>query len=415
MSEDERALVWYYMKTSFFQPLEEKLLDLKRQDRLRSLPPVELFGDVRAEIGGKDVMLFCSNSYLGLSSDPRLREAVRRSLVRYPVGSGAARLISGNTSLHANLERKCAELKGCEAAVLFSTGYMANIGIISSMAGHGDVIFSDAFNHASVVDGCRMSMAETEIFRHRDYAHLEGLLEAKAPRNGGKAVIITDSVFSMDGDVADMHKICELAARYGALVVMDDAHGTGVLGPTGGGLAEEQNCEEKIDVFVGTLGKALGCFGAFVAGKKLVIDWIVNKARTFIYTTSLPVSVVAAADAAVDISISEEWRRERLRSLSRLVFEEISALGKGVVNQTRDGSSLRPFTPIIPLIVGEDRAAVELSQRLLQEGLWVQAARPPTVAEHTSRLRITLSAAHTNADAEKLLNALTKHLTIMGI
>jgi len=403
------------MKTWFLQPLRKKLLDLGRRNRLRSLPPVELLGDVRAEVGGKEVLLFCSNSYLGLSSDPRLGDAAARSLDRYPVGSGAARLISGNTSRHTSLERKCAKLKGCEAAVLFSTGYMANIGVISSMAGQGDIIFSDAFNHASVVDGCRMSTAQTKIFRHRDYAHLEELLKDNVPGDGGKAMIVTDGVFSMDGDVADLGKICELARRYEALVAVDDAHGTGVLGSRGGGLAEEQGCEDGVDVFVGTLGKALGCFGAFAAGKKVVMDWLINKARTFIYTTSLPVSMVAAAEAAIDISTSEGWRRERLQRLSRFVFEEISGLGKGIIDQSRDGGGLRPFTPIIPFIVGEDRAAVGLSERLLEEGLWVPAARPPTVAEHTSRLRITLSAAHTDADVERLLDVLHKHLRAMGI
>jgi 8-amino-7-oxononanoate synthase len=379
------------------------------------LPRLELTSDVYAEADGKRVLLFCSNSYLGLSSDPRLGDAIKRSLDLYPVGSGAARLISGNTSRHEGLERKCARLKGCEAAILFSTGYMANMGVLSSLAEPSDVIFSDAFNHASVVDGCRLSKAEVKIFRHKDYVHLEKLLKENRMKHAGNAVIVTDGVFSMDGDVADLWKIGELARRYRALLVVDDAHGTGVLGSEGRGIAEEQDAEEVVDVFVGTLGKALGCFGAFAAGKKVFVEWLVNKARTFIFTTSLPVSVVSAAEAAIDISISEGWRRERLKKLSRLVFEEISSLGAGIIGQRRDGSSLQPFTPIIPFIVGEDRIAQELSKRLQKEGLWVPAVRPPSVPEDTARLRITLSASHTDGDVEKLLEALYRHSKAMGI
>ena len=403
------------MKNWFFQAISEELYDLDRRNRLRSLPPLELTGDVHAEADGKRVVLFCSNSYLGLSSDPRLVDAVARSLDHYPVGSGAARLISGSTSRHEALERKCADLKGCEAAILFSTGYMANIGVVSSLTGKADVIFSDAFNHASVVDGCRLSKARLKIFRHRDYVHLEKLLKENRPKNTERAVIVTDGVFSMDGDVADLWKIGELAKHYKALVILDDAHGTGVLGPGGRGLAAEQDAEELVDMCVGTLGKALGCFGAFAASSKVMIDWLVNKARTFIYTTSLPVSVVTAAAVAIDISISEGWRRERLEKLSRFVFEETVGLGAGIAGQRRDGSRLRPFTPIIPFIVGEDGAAQELSKRMQKEGLWVPAARPPSVPEHTARLRITLSASHTDGDVERLLEALHRHSRAMGI
>jgi 8-amino-7-oxononanoate synthase len=403
------------MKDLFFRHIREELLDLDRRSRLRSLPPLEMRGDIHAEADGKRLLLFCSNSYLGLSSDPRLGDAVIRSLDHYPVGSGAARLISGNTSRHEDLERKCASFKGCEAAILFSTGYMANVGVISSLAGQGDVIFSDALNHASVVDGCRLSKALVKIFHHRDYIHLEKLLKENRPKNAGKPVIITDGVFSMDGDVADLQRIGELARQYDALVVVDDAHGTGVLGPGGSGLAGEQGAEELVDVSIGTLGKALGCFGAFAAGKKVLIEWLLNKARSFIYTTSLPVSIASAAAVAIDISISEGWRRERLKKLSRIVFEEICGMGTGLIGQVRDGSSLRPFTPIIPFIVGEDDAAQELGKGLKKEGLWVPAARPPSVPEHTARLRITLCASHTDDNVEKLLEALYRHSRAMGL
>jgi 8-amino-7-oxononanoate synthase len=403
------------MKEWFLNTLMEELADLDRRNRLRSLPPLEVVDDVHAEVKGRRMLLFSANSYLGLSSDKRLRDAVARTLDSYPMGSGAARLISGNTSRHERLERKCAELKSCEAAVLFSTGYMANLGVISSLARQGDLIFSDAFNHASVVDGCRLSKAQVKIFRHKDYCHLEELLKENIPKEEGQAVIVTDGVFSMDGDVPDLKRIGELAKDNKALVVVDDAHGTGVLGPRGGGVAEEQSAEEVVDVFVGTLGKALGCFGAFAAGKKVVIDWLLNKSRPFIFTTSLPVSIVAAAEVAIDIAVSEEWRRERLQKLSKLVFREISSLGRGIIGQSRDGSGLRPFTPIIPFIVGEDGAAQELSMRLQKEGQWVPAIRPPSVPEHTARLRITLSAAHTDNNIEKLLEVLYKHSRAMGI
>ncbi len=403
------------MKDWFLQNLRKELSNLDSRNRRRSLPPLDLISDVNAKIEGKDVLLFCSNSYLGISSDPRLRAAVIDSLALHPFGSGAARLISGNTFRHTGLERKCAQLKSCESSILFSTGYMANIGVMSALTREGDVIFSDALNHASIVDGCRLSRAEIRIFRHRDYVHLEKLLKDNGPRNKGKTVIVTEGVFSMDGDVSNLNEIGRLARRYRSLVVLDDAHGTGILGTGGGGLSEEQGALEVVDIIVGTLGKALGCFGAFVASKKVVSDWLLNMARPFIYTTSLPISVVAAAEAAIDIAVSEGWRREHLQKLSRFVFDEISVWGRGLIHQTRDGSSLHPFTPIVPVVVGEDADALELSKRLQRDNFWVPAVRPPSVAEHSARLRISLSAAHTNEDAERLVEALYRHSRAMGI
>lgn len=335
---------------------------------LRTLPP--------------DVLNFCSNDYLGLATDPRLKEAAKEAVDRYGAGSGAARLISGNNVLWEELEAALADLKGTEASLLFNSGYHANIGVLPTLAGEGDAIFSDELNHASLIDGCRLSKAEKAVYRHNDLNHLEELLK-KTPK---KKIIVTEAVFSMEGDVCPLNDVMKLADRYEALVYLDEAHAVGVFGKEGEGLAPKNPPENLIGM--GTLGKAFGSYGAFVSGTKALRDCLINKARSFIFTTALPPAAVGASLAAVKIVRAERGRRERL-------WENVRRL---------EGRS-----PIFSILIGDARKTMEISEYLLKQGIYLQGIRPPTVPEGTSRLRLTLSAVHTQEQILRLSEALAPY------
>ena len=374
---------------SFFR---ESLEALVSSGLYRSLKRIESAQGGRVAIDGRDVLLLCSNNYLGLSDHPSLKEAAISATSVYGVGSGAARLVSGNMFLHEELEKLLALFKRSEAAILFNSGYSANVGVIQALAERGDTIYSDRLNHASIVDGAILSRARLVRYPHRDFRALRSLLESH--KGKGRQLIVTDGVFSMDGDIAPLKEIVALKKEYNALLMVDDAHGTAVMGSSGRGSAELLGVAGQIDIQMGTLGKGLGSFGAYVAGSAEMVDYLRNKARSFIFSTSLPPSVLAASIAAIDIVESPEG--DRLRSL----LESNRALFSGLLSRagfnTCDSS-----TQIIPVIVGEAEETMRFSRMLFDQGIFVQGIRPPTVPSGECRLRCTVMATHSPTDLEE--------------
>jgi glycine C-acetyltransferase/8-amino-7-oxononanoate synthase len=362
--------------------IPERIAELRRSGLHRRLRLIEGPQGPRVLLDGAEVLLLCSNNYLGLADHPRVREAAGEAAARYGAGAGSSRLISGTMSLHGTLEHRLAAFKGSRAALLFGSGYLANIGIVSALAGHGEVVFSDELNHASIIDGCRLARAETFVYRHRDTEHLEwGLREA-----GDRArLIVTDGVFSMDGDVAPLAELAELAKRHRCLLAVDEAHGTGALGPGGRGAVAAAGLSGEVDVIVGTLGKALGSYGAYVCGSRELVDLLVNTARPFIYSTAPSPPSVGAALAALGVLESRPGMVEQLRRNAAALREGLTAEGLAV-----SGSR----TQIVPLIVGDARRAVALCERALEGRVFAQAIRPPTVPPGSSRLRLTVMAGH---------------------
>lgn len=364
----------------------EALRLLEHRGLLRDLRTVSSATDCWVDLGGRRTLLLCSNNYLGLANHPTLVAAAADAAARWGVGVGASRLISGSLALHHQLETEIASWKRAEAAVLFNSGYHANVGTIAALVGEGDAIFSDALNHASIIDGCRLSRARVVVYPHNDVNALESEL-ARVPAR--RRLIVTDSVFSMDGDMAPLREICELAERYDAWVMVDEAHATGVLGPTGAGLVEQLGLHERVAVQMGTLGKALGCFGAFVAARRDVVRLLVNRARSLVFTTALPPPVVGAALAAVRLVRAEPERRARLQANARALHAALQRMGAPV-----------PAAPshILPVVLGSEARTMECSARLLERGVWVQGIRPPTVPPGTARLRATVMATHSEDD-----------------
>ena len=368
---------------------------LRRQRRVIEGYPSA--GDAsRVLVEGRLLRVFCSNDYLGLAQHPEIIAALQTASAQFGAGSGAAHLVTGHSAPHQGLEAELAAYTGRERALLFSTGYMANLGVLAAFAGRGEAVLQDRLNHASLIDGARLSGARLLRYRHAD-AHDAALVLAE---RGDCAVIATDGLFSMDGDVAPLRELAAIAARHRAWLLVDDAHGLGVLGASGRGSLELAGLDAKAaPLLVGTLGKAFGCFGAFVAGDADVIEFILQHARTCTYTTALPPGVAAAASAALRVSQRESWRREQLHAR---------------VGQFRAGAlALRlPVTdsrsPIQPLIVGDAPRALRLSRALYERGFWVTPIRPPTVPAGGARLRMTLSAAHSAADVDELLVALER-------
>ena len=348
---------------------------------------------------GKEVLLLCSNNYLGLADHPALKEAAIKAVEKYGVGTGASRLVSGTMALHEQLEEQIAAFKGTERALLFNSGYAANTGVIPALAQKGDILFSDKLNHASIVDGGLLSRARMVRYPHNDMAFLRRRLEES--RGEGRRIIITDGVFSMDGDLAKLAELVTLKKEFGALLMVDDAHGTGVLGLTGRGTAEYFGLSAEIDITMGTLGKALGGFGAFIASTNEIIDYLVNKARSFIFSTSLPPAVLAAASAAIEIVNSREGAelRQRLAENSLYLRTALSSAGF---------DTLKSETQIVPVFVGETHNTMEFSRTLLEEGVFVQGIRPPTVPAGSSRLRCTLMATHNLADLQQVVAAICR-------
>lgn len=347
-------------------------------------------------IDGRRMLAFCANDYLGLAADPRLAEAMRRGIAKYGVGSGAAHLICGHSRAHHDLEEELAEFTGRERALLFSTGYMANLGVISGLLGRSDCVFEDRLNHASLIDGGLLARARLRRYAHSDCAALTAQL---ADANGG-ALVATDGVFSMDGDVAPLPELAAVCQAAGAWLMVDDAHGLGVLGTLGqGSVAAAGLGQAEVPILMGTLGKAFGTAGAFVAGSGVLIESLIQFARTYVYTTAMPPAVAEATRASLRIAAAEEWRRERLQGLIQRFRHGVQRIGLPLAESS---------TPIQPIVLGGTERAHRWSQALQRAGILVAAIRPPTVPEGSARLRITLSAAHSVAQVEALLNVLAE-------
>ena len=361
---------------------------------LRTLRVVEDGQGPKVRVNGCEVLLLCSNNYLGIADHPALIEAMLAATRQFGTGSGASRLISGTLPAHVALEERIATFKGTQAALMFNSGYAANTGILQGLFGPDDVIFSDELNHASIIDGCRLSMARTVVYPHCDTTALAELMEREKPSRKGLWLIVTDGVFSMDGDVAPLAELCDLKEEHDAMLMVDDAHGTGVLGKTGRGTGEYLDCLERIDLHMGTLGKALGCAGAYLAAERVVIDLLINRSRSFIFSTSLPAGVAAAAMAAFDLVDSEEGRelREKLERNRVQLAELLTAGGMDLLGST---------TQIIPVLTKDPEPTMKMTGRLLEEGIFLQGIRPPTVAPGLCRLRATVMASHDTNDLER--------------
>ncbi len=383
---------------------QDRLDELKRRGLYRSLRLISGRQQPLVTMEGKEVVLLSSNNYLDLANHPEVKRAAREALEAFGCGAGASRLISGTMELHAELETKLAEFKGTEAALVFGSGYHANTGVIPALMGARDTILSDELNHASIIDGCRLSQADTRVFRHRDMGHLEELL-ASAPRTG-QWLIVTDSVFSMDGDVAPLREIAALARKHRAWVMVDEAHATGVFGPNGAGVVEEMGLRGDIEIQMGTLGKALGSFGAYVAGSRVLIDWLINRARSFIYSTALPPPVLGAALAALHIVKNEPERRRRLWNNAAFLRHGLSRLGYRLAETQ---------SPILPVLIGDEGTTMALCTALLKRGVFAHGIRPPTVPEGTSRLRVTPTAAHTEEELDQALQAFAEAGREVGV
>ncbi len=369
---------------------ERREADLYRKRLVRGGPAGR-----EAIIDGRRYLSFCSNDYLGLASHPKVVAAFRRAVGRWGVGSGASHLISGHTTAHHALEEELAEFLGRERALLFSTGYMANLGVVTTLCGRSDTVLEDRLNHASLLDAARLSGARLRRYPHCDADAVEQRL---ATGSGGRVLLVSDGLFSMDGDLAPLPELAAMAARHGAWLMADDAHGIGVLGPTGRGVLERAGLpQERVPVLVGTLGKAFGVFGAFVAGRRVLVELLIQRARSYIYTTALPPAVAEAARAALQLIREEGWRRERLRALVTRFRTGAGELGLPL---------LPSETPVQPLMVGETERVLRMGEALRGRGFLVGVIRPPTVPRGAARLRITLSAAHTESDIDRLLDAL---------
>jgi glycine C-acetyltransferase/8-amino-7-oxononanoate synthase len=374
--------------------IESRLADLRESDLFRRTRLVSGPQGPRVVLDGKPVLLLCSNNYLGLADHPRVREAAADAAMRWGVGSGSSRLVSGTMTIHRRLEDRLAAFERTEAALLFGSGYLANLGVVSALAGAGEVVLSDELNHASIVDGCRLSRAETVVYDHCDLDHLEHELRGA---EGRASVIVTDSVFSMDGDVAPLAGIVELARRYDCRVVVDEAHGTGCVGPGGRGAVAEAGLEGEVDVVIGTLGKALGSYGAYAACSAEMAQFLINAARSLIFSTAPPPPAVAGALAALELLVEQPRRVEKLQQNADVLRDELAREGFEVAGST---------TQIVPLIVGDAGQAMAICEAGLERGVFAQAIRPPTVPAGTSRLRLAVMASHSKTELRDAARAL---------
>ena len=381
-------------RSSLDEDLRARLDALESHSIRRQLRPISSGIGPRIVVDGRSILQFCSNDYLGITSHPAVTRAAEMALSRYGTGAGSARLVVGTSSPHCELEEALAQLKQTEAALALSSGYHANTGVLPALTGSEDRIFSDALNHASIIDGCRLSRAATKIYRHNDVEHLTTLLSATGTSR--RRVIVTESVFAMDGDLAPLSELASVAKQYDALLVVDEAHATGVFGSQGGGLVQELELGAHVDVQIGTLSKAIGALGGYVAGSQTLIDTLINEARTFIYTTALPPSVAASATAAIQVIIQEPERREQPWQHARFLRKALDAAGYHI----NPGNS-----PILPVMVGDAAQTVALSNALFTHGVLVSAIRPPTVPTGTARLRVTPMATHTENDLEQAVDA----------
>jgi glycine C-acetyltransferase len=351
---------------------------------------------------GKQVINLASNNYLGLCDHPKLREAAIAATEKYGVGSGAVRTIAGTMRIHMELEKKIAAFKGVEACVVFQSGFTANAGTVSSILGKEDFILSDELNHASIIDGARLSRAKIKVFRHKDVAHAEELLK-EIQNEPGRKLLITDGVFSMDGDIGPVDKLCDLADKYGAIMMVDDAHASGVLGRNGRGSVDHFHCTQRVDVQVGTLSKAIGSLGGYVCGSRDLIDYLYHRARPFLFSTSHPPSVAATCIAAFDLLESEPERIERLWSNTTYFKQQLADAGFDVGGNTTPKSE----TPITPIIIGDGRQTMEFSKALFDAGLMATGIASPTVPEGKARIRTIMTSEHTRKQIDQALEILT--------
>lgn len=375
--------------------LQDYLQQQKNDHRYRRRMIVDSPQGIELFIDGKKYLNFCSNDYLGLASHPQVIDALGNGARQYGVGSGASHLINGHSRAHHQLEEELAEFTGRPRALLFSTGYMANVGVISALLGKGDAVFEDRLNHASLLDGGLLSQARLQRYLHNDIADLQNKLQ---PSKAKTRLICTDGVFSMDGDVARLTELAKLAQQQDSWLMVDDAHGLGVVGKSGRGILEHTRVpNDQVPILVGTLGKAFGTFGAFVAGNDDLIETLIQRARSYIYTTALPPAVAEATRASIRLVDSEAWRREKLAENIAYFKQQIKQLALPDTNSD---------TAIQPIVIGEVAKTVQLSERLKRAGLLVSAIRPPTVPEGTARLRITLCAEHSQQHIEQLITVI---------
>jgi glycine C-acetyltransferase len=397
-------------RTNPLSYLTDQLNDLKQRGTHFRLRVLE---DEQAPVctfDGKKVINLASNNYLGLTTHPKLRDAALAATKKYGVGSGAVRTIAGTMSIHMELEAKIARFKNVEACVVFQSGFAANAGTVSAVLGKEDFIISDELNHASIIDGARLSKAKILVFRHKDMAHAEEQL-ASVKDQAGRKLVITDGVFSMDGDIGPLPALCELAEKYGAIMMVDDAHASGVLGRNGRGTIDHFNVHGRVDIQVGTLSKAIGALGGYVCGTRDLIDFLYHRARPFLFSTSHPPSVAATCIAAFEVLEQEPELIERLWENTKFFKGELGRLGFNIGGKTTPASE----TPITPVIVGEGRLAMEFSRELFKEGVMATGIAFPTVAEGKARIRTIVSATHTREQLEKALETLVRVGKRMGI
>lgn len=384
----------------------ERLEELRDRGLYRRLRLVDGPQGPRVTLGGREVLLLCSNNYLGFADHPKVREAAAEAALKWGAGAGASRLISGNMEPHLRLESELARFEGYESALLFGSGYLANTGTIAALAGAGEVVFSDELNHASIIDGCRLSRAKTFVYRHGDLDHLAwGLREA-----GKRAsLIVSDGVFSMDGDIAPVQDLFELSRHHGCRLMIDEAHATGAIGRGGRGSVSAAGLAGEVDIVVGTLGKALGSYGAYVCAGAETVDLLVNSARPFIFSTALAPPAVGAASAALDLLESEPDRVERLQANAATLRSALGAEGL---------AAGRSSTQIVPIEIGDAGRTMELCELILERGVFAQGIRPPTVPEGSSRLRFTVMSTHTAGELEqaaKLVGAAAREVGLAAV
>jgi glycine C-acetyltransferase len=386
------------------QWLEGEIASLKEQGLFNTIRTIDSPMDARIVVDGKQVINFCANNYLGLANHPRLKDAAKRAIDKYGIGPGAVRSIAGTMSLHVELERHLAEFKRAEAVITLQSGFTANLATIPALVGKGDVIFSDQLNHASIIDGCRLSRATIVSYAHNDMDDLRRKIAETTEY--GRRIIISDGVFSMDGDIAPLPELYEIAREHNILLMVDDAHGEGVLGRGGRGIVDHFGLHGKVDIEVGTMSKAFGVVGGIVAGKQIIIDWLRQRGRPFLFSSAMTVPDAAACLEAVDMLESSDELVQRLWSNAEFIKRELQTLGFDIGQST---------TPIVPLMLGEASLAQQFSRRLFEEGVFAMAIGFPTVPRGKARIRVMNTAAHSQDDLEQALAAFEKIGKELGV
>jgi len=390
--------------------LAQQIDELKKKGTYFKLRVLEDEQAPECTFDGKHVINLASNNYLGLTTHPKLREAAIEATKKYGVGPGAVRTIAGTMKLHIELEEKIARFKNVEACVVFQSGFTANAGTVSAILGKEDFIISDELNHASIIDGARLSRAKILVFRHKDIAHAEEQLKSVANQPGHK-LLISDGVFSMDGDIGPLPGLCDLAEKYGAIMMVDDAHASGVLGRNGRGTIDHFNVHGRVDIQVGTLSKAIGAIGGYVCGSRDLIEFLYHRARPFLFSTSHPPSVTATCIAAFDVLEQEPERIERLWKNTKFFKKELGNLGFNIGGVNTPASE----TPITPIIIGDGKLTMEFSRELFNEGIFATGIAFPTVAEGKARIRTIMTSEHTQQQMERALEVLGRVARRMGI